>query len=146
MATEIHRIVESAEQGTLERFVCHMSSGVLALGDPQIMPGYCVLYANPVVPHLNALDPESRSKFLMDMALVGDVLLQITDAARINYEILGNKEPALHAHIIPRYAAETEEMRTKPVWLMNWDYAQKFDASLHGQLIAVLAERLKTEQ
>lgn len=35
----------------------------------------------------------------------------------INYEILGNGLPCLHAHVFPRYAWEPEERRKGPVWL-----------------------------
>ena len=50
------------------------------------------------------------------MAAIGDALLEVTDAARINYEILGNKDPALHAHVFPRYACEASDKRHGPVW------------------------------
>lgn len=39
-------------------------------------------------------------------AVIGDALLDVTKAHRINYEILGNSEPELHAHIFPRYEDE----------------------------------------
>jgi diadenosine tetraphosphate (Ap4A) HIT family hydrolase len=51
------------------------------------------------------------------MSLIGDALLEVTAAYRINYEILGNTEPALHAHIFPRYLSEPAEPRGVPVWL-----------------------------
>ena len=51
------------------------------------------------------------------MAIIGDALLEATDAYRINYEILGNTEPALHAHIFPRYLSEPDEPRAVPVWM-----------------------------
>ena len=40
------------------------------------------------------------------MAGLGDAVLLVTGAERINYEILGNVEPALHAHVIPRHTNE----------------------------------------
>ena len=43
----------------------------------------------------------TRKTFFYEMSLVGDALLSVTDAVRINYEMLGNLEPALHAHIFP---------------------------------------------
>jgi diadenosine tetraphosphate (Ap4A) HIT family hydrolase len=36
---------------------------------------------------------------------------------RVNYEILGNEYPHLHAHIFARYAREPDERRRSPVWL-----------------------------
>jgi hypothetical protein len=32
------------------------------------------------------------------MTILGDALLEVTGAYRFNYEILGNLEPAMHAH------------------------------------------------
>jgi hypothetical protein len=49
--------------------------------------------------------------------LVGDALLEITASYRINYEVLGNTEPVLHAHIFPRYLDEPEGLRSVPVWV-----------------------------
>ena len=140
--TAIHRHVESARAGTLARVVARMKSGWVVLGERQIVPGYCLLLPDPVVPHLNALIGAARQRFLDDMARVGDAVLALTDAERINYEILGNVEPALHAHIIPRYAWEEPARRTQPVWLHDWTTAREFDAVLDGDLQTRLAARL----
>jgi diadenosine tetraphosphate (Ap4A) HIT family hydrolase len=113
------------------------------LGDPQILPGYCLLLPDPVVPDLNALASDARRQFLDDMAAVGDAVLAVTAAERLNYEILGNVEPALHAHVIPRYATEPPPTRKQPVWLHDWSVAPKFDAVEHESLRARLAERLR---
>jgi len=78
------------------------------------------------------------------MTLLGDALLKVTGATRINYEILGNSEPELHAHLFPRYAHEPEERRTKPAWFYDWQNAVRYTPELHGhlhsQLKAALAE------
>ena len=47
------------------------------------------------------------------MAALGDAVLEATGAERINYEILGNVDPALHAHVIPRHASEDPDLRRK---------------------------------
>ena len=98
------------------------------LGDPQITRGYCLLLPDPVVPHLNSLSGEARDQFLRDMTALGDAVLAVTRAERINYEILGNVEPALHAHVIPRHASEDPNLRAKPVWLHDWTTAPAVDA------------------
>ena len=52
----------------------------------------------------------------------------LTDAWRINYETLGNSEPALHTHIIPRYRSEPDDKRGRPAWLgYDWRASRKFD-------------------
>jgi diadenosine tetraphosphate (Ap4A) HIT family hydrolase len=116
MKTMIHERVEAARAGTNTTVITRVPSGWVVMGDVQYLPGYCLLLPDPVVPDLNSLDGEQRTQFLKDMAIVGDVLLKVTEAYRINYEIQGNTEPALHAHIIPRYMSEPEELRKIPVW------------------------------
>ncbi|MBD2072747.1 hypothetical protein H6F86_02345 [Phormidium sp. FACHB-592] len=112
MPTLIHRRVEAARAGTNPAVICCVPSGWLVLGDVQFLRGYSLLLPDPVVPDLNALDESGRSQFLHDMAVLGDALLEVTNAYRINYQILGNLEPALHAHVFPRYLMEPEQYRT----------------------------------
>jgi diadenosine tetraphosphate (Ap4A) HIT family hydrolase len=140
--TDIHRQVAVARSGALARVVARMTSGWAVLGDPQITRGYCLLLPDPVVPHLNALGGSLRAAFLDDMARLGDAVMAVTSCERINYEILGNVEPALHAHVIPRFASELPERRRTAVWLHDWSTAPPFSASEHGPLARAIAEAI----
>lgn len=111
-----------------------MPSGFAILADKQVLRGYCLLLPDPIPPHLNALQGDQRKQFLHDMAALGDALLAVTGAARINYEILGNLDPALHAHVIPRYLDEPDHLRTKPIWSYDWDAAPSFSEECYGEL------------
>ena len=142
MSTAIHRQVASAAAGTLPRVIARMPSGWAVLGDPQILPGYSLLLPDPVVGDLNQLVGSSRERFLHDMAAFGDVVLAVTGAERINYDILGNVEPALHAHVIPRYSWEPPEQRRTPVWTHDWSAAPAFASERDAPLLRALAERL----
>jgi diadenosine tetraphosphate (Ap4A) HIT family hydrolase len=142
MPTAIHKQVEAARSGQLARVISRMKSGWAVLGDPQITSGYCLLLPDPVVTDLNALVGERRRQFLDDMARLGDAVLRVTGAERINYEILGNVEPALHAHVIPRHGAEAPERRTQPVWLHDWSAAVPFGGGAHAELRARIAAAL----
>jgi len=126
--TVIDQQVEAARRGELSRVIKMMTSGWAVLGDPQITRGYCLLLPDPVVPHLNSLTGAARDQFLRDIMTLGDAVLAVTGAERINYEILGNVEPALHAHVIPRHASEDPELRKKPVWLHDWNTAPPISA------------------
>ena len=117
MPTLIHRRVRSAREGKNPTVICKMPSGWVVLGDRQFIPGYTLLLSDPVVGDLNELQERERRQFLHDMALIGDALLELTDSYRINYEILGNYDPALHAHIFPRYLSEPEQFRQRPAWM-----------------------------
>ena len=140
--TAIHRQVEAARRGELPRVIGRLPSGWAVLGDPQITGGYCLLLPDPVVPDLNALVGDTRRQFLDDMARLGDAVLAVTGAERINYEILGNVEPALHAHIIPRHNSEDPAQRKQPVWLHDWSTAPAFSSDTHGELRRRLAAAL----
>lgn len=140
--TAIHRFVEQCQSGTLPNLVGKVDSGWVIMGEKQVLPGYCLLLPDPVVPHLNALTGEARAQFLADMTRVGDVVLEVTGAARINYEMLGNLEPALHAHIIPRSESESVDLRTRPIWFYDWEAAPMFDVALHGELREEIRKRL----
>lgn len=141
--TAIHRFVAQARAGDLPPVVARLRSGWVVLGDPQILPGYCLLLPDPVVDDLHALAPVARLQFLEDLGLLGQAVAELTGARRINYEMLGNVEPALHAHVIPRYDSEPESLRAKPVWLHDWDHAPRFDAVRDGDFMRRLRRKLE---
>ncbi len=110
----IVRRVEAARAGQNPYVICRMKAGWLVVGDVQPRPGYCLLLADPVVPSLNDLSEAERIVYALDMARAGDALLAVTGAYRINYETLGNAEPALHTHITPRFTTEPAILRRLP--------------------------------
>ena len=112
----IDEVLHTARNGTNPTLITKMRSGFLLMGFQQFLPGYVVLFADPPAFSLNDLPLVERSNFLDDMAIAGDAVLCCTEAYRMNYEILGNKAPILHAHIFPRYMHEKEDYRTGPVW------------------------------
>lgn len=131
----IQDLVEQARAGRLERVVARMASGWAVFGEVQILPGYCLLLPDPVVPSLNDLKGPARARFLEDWVRLGDAVLAATGALRINYEILGNVTPELHAHVIPRYPREPEPRRLQAVWLHDWETAPRFSTAEHGALL-----------
>jgi len=145
--TLIHERVALARRGENPTVVGRMASGWVVLGDSQLLRGYCVLLSDPVVGSINELNGVERVRFLADMVAVGDALLDVTGAYRINYEIQGNGDPALHAHIFARYQSEDAERRRGPVWMYDQVLrdATRFDpvehAGLRAALRAWLAER-----
>jgi len=134
MTTAIHRRVDALRAGSDPTFVARLASGWAVLGERQVLPGYCLLLPDPVVPSLNALAGAERAAFLSDMAALGDAVLAVTRALRINYAILGNQDPALHAHVIPRYAHEPEAMRTQQPWAYDWNAAPAFERAACAEL------------
>ena len=139
--TAIHRQVESCRSGS-EIVIARMRSGWAVMGQRQVLLGYCLLLPDPVVPHLNALTPQARDVFMSDLGRLGHAVLAATSAVRINYAIFGNLEPALHAHVHPRYADEPQAMRSDNPWAYDWSRAPLFDTALHGQLRDAIRHKL----
>jgi diadenosine tetraphosphate (Ap4A) HIT family hydrolase len=79
------------------------------------------------------------------MAMVGDALMEVTGAYRINYAIAGNTDPYLHAHIVPRYLTEPVVLRKG----LPWSHPQaeidslKFDYDRDRSLIEKLRQAIE---
>ncbi len=140
--TAIHSQVVAAREGRDPRVIARLFSGWAVFGEQQFVRGYALLLPDPVVPNLNALGARERIAFLSDMSRLGDALLKVTGAARINYAIFGNQEPALHAHVIPRYADEPDALRTAHPWTYDWSAAPVFERSAFQELANSLLREL----
>jgi len=139
--TTIHRLVAAAREGREPRVIARLYSGWALFGERQFLRGYTLLLPDPVVPTLNALGAKERTLYLLDVARLGDALLKLTGAVRINYAIFGNQDPALHTHVIPRYADEPEKLRTSNPWAYDWEAAPQFERAAYLEL----AEGLRRE-
>ena len=134
--------IETARNGTNPAVICSAPSGWVFLANMQYLRGYCILQADPIVESLNSLAQEEREQYLRDMAVIGDALLEVTNAYRINYATLGNTEPILHTHIVPRYLDEPEEFRANGPWSYPLEYQASiiFDLERDRELM----ERIRT--
>jgi diadenosine tetraphosphate (Ap4A) HIT family hydrolase len=141
--TAIHRRVRMLQAGKDPTCIARMTSGWAVLGEQQFLRGYALLLPDPVVGTLNALNGAARAQVLADATLLGDALLGVTGALRINYAIFGNLEPALHVHVVPRYAHEDPSLRTAHPWSYDWNAAPQFDPLRDAQLLADLRGALQ---
>lgn len=147
MPTGIHRKIRAAEEGSLASAICRLPSGWLIAGDVQWLPGYCVLMADPVARDFNALSEERRARYALDMGRVGDALLAECGAYRVNYETWGNLDPALHTHIVPRFAHEPDAKRVLPPrQAYAWDQGRPFDASKDGEWVEKVRRYLRISE
>jgi diadenosine tetraphosphate (Ap4A) HIT family hydrolase len=140
--TAIHNQVIAAREGRDPKVIARMFSGWAVFGERQFVRGYALLLPDPVVPNLNALGAKERIAFLSDMSRLGDALLKVTGAARINYAIFGNQDPALHAHVIPRYHDEPAPLRAAQPWAYDWSVAPAFERAASLELADSLLREL----
>jgi diadenosine tetraphosphate (Ap4A) HIT family hydrolase len=141
MADWLQDPIGAAERGENPTVLRRMPSGYAVIGNVQLLPGYCLLLAAPKVTHLSDLAPAARRQFFDDMSLLGEAIetaCRPYGLRRLNYEILGNGDTFVHAHIFPRYIWEPAENVTAPVWLYpreTWnDPAYAYTPYNHGEL------------
>lgn len=117
------------------------------MGKAQFLPGYCTLFADPAVPSINDLHGTARVDFLSDMAMLGDAIIRVTQPIRINYGILCNQHPFLHAHLFPRFEWEPEVLRMQNPWAYPEEYytnpEYQFSEEKHGTLKRDLYDALQ---
>ena len=141
--TAIHRRVSRLRAGEDPALIARLPSGWAVLGEQQFLRGYALLLPDPVVGTLNELHGPERARVLGDAALLGDAVLEVTGALRINYAVFGNLEPALHVHVVPRYANEDPALRTAHPWSYDWSAAPRFDSVRDAGLLADLRRALE---
>jgi len=117
----------------------------MVLCDVQFLRGYSLLLPDPVVTDLNLMNKQQRLEYLNDMSILGDALIEVTGSYRINYKILCNLEPALHAHIIPRYLSEPEEFRKEDPFAYDKKYREsiRFDYERDKELMKQIAQAVQ---
>ena len=142
MSTIIHERVASARRGENPTVIARTRAAWAVMKDVQLPRGSCFLLPDPVVAELTDLPPETLAAFLADMADLGAAILAATDAIRINYHILANTEPALRAHVVPRYADEPSEMLRRPTCFYDTTDAPRFDPVSDRPLMDAIAKEL----
>ena len=119
--------IGSALRGQNPTVLARLPGAFAVLGDVQWLPGYCVLLVDePDVLALENLPMDRQTEFLTSMAVLGQAVQSACSALdpqfrRLNFDILGNTDEFLHAHVWPRYSWEPAERLVKPVWLYTPD-------------------------
>lgn len=143
--------VRSALDRTNPTVLARLPGAFAVIGDVQWLPGYCVLLVDrPGISALGDLEPEEQRTFLSSMAMLGTAVESACRAAdsgfrRMNFDILGNTDEFLHAHVWPRYDWEPAERVRKPVWLYPpefWTLPSLRLGPQHDQLRAAITAEL----
>jgi len=137
--------VAAARAGVEPALICRVPSGWVVLCTMQYLRGYCILLPDPVVPSLNDLTRQQRASYLYDMSVVGDALLEVTGAHRINYAIMGNSDQVLHSHIVPRFRTEPDEFRMNTPWSYQKEIMEStlFDHDRDKDLMSKISDAIK---
>ncbi len=73
------------------------------------------------------------------MTTVGKALAATLNPDKMNYELLGNAQPHLHWHIIPRY--KTDPMWGRPIWAGN-KHRRRLTSEEYAQLVKEIRKHL----
>jgi len=97
---------------SLAQPLAELRASWLGFFDDARFPGRGVLVLKRHVEHFAELDPETTLAFMLDCQKAARAIGAATGAKRMNYAMLGNVEPHLHMHVIPRLVSDPIPLRT----------------------------------
>lgn len=106
--------IEDIKKGKNPNFVAAYKSGYMVKHDNQKRIGYTLFLSKIHARELHELSLKQQSDFLLDMAHAAESVYREYKPVKLNIELLGNKDPHLHWHIIPRYKGD--RFPTYPIW------------------------------
>ena len=93
--------------GARERtWLADLPSGRVLLQDDADFAGYCILYHRRHVAEVFDLRVAERAAFIEDVSRLAAAVAACCRPGKINYANLGNEEPHLHCHVVPRYPTD----------------------------------------
>jgi diadenosine tetraphosphate (Ap4A) HIT family hydrolase len=110
--------IENLRAGKAPNLIAELDSSFVVLrDDAQFYRGYCILLAKRHVRELFDLPREEARALFDEVRSVAEAINNIVKPLKLNYECLGNLEPHVHWHVIPRFESEEESLRVGPVWV-----------------------------
>lgn len=105
------------KKGKNPYFVKEFKTGFVVLSDYQFYKGYTLFLAKKHVREIHQLPEGVKIEFLKEMSLVVEAVFKAFKPLKLNYEALGNTDPHLHWHIIPRY--KNDPNPKQPIWIID---------------------------
>ena len=97
--------------------ICELAMSVVGLNPNQRFRGYTFVTCKKHVTELYHLPLDERVQFCQEMIEVAAALDEVFHPDKINYELLGNRSPHLHWHLIPRY--RNDSLWGHPIWTQS---------------------------
>jgi diadenosine tetraphosphate (Ap4A) HIT family hydrolase len=141
-ACGICALIDRARAGEFPDFVAELPNSFVILGDAQFYRGYCVVLARSHIQEIHLM-PAAEARALFDETVaVGRAVAGTVNPAKLNYECLGNVEPHVHWHVLPRF--ESDPMRAAPIWLRpETERKVKLEDADRRALIHAIGQQLK---
>lgn len=74
-------------------------------------PGRLIVSLRRHHEHFDDLREDTTAMFMADVQKCSRILRKLDGVRRVNIAVLGNRDPHVHAHVIPRYADEVNADR-----------------------------------
>jgi diadenosine tetraphosphate (Ap4A) HIT family hydrolase len=94
--------------------IAELTHTYVGLYDDGRFPGRCIISLKEHQEHLHTLSVSTLSFFMKEVQQLGEAVMKVTGAPRINYAILGNAVPHIHAHVFPRQFPEDRVPNSSP--------------------------------
>lgn len=98
--------IEDIQTGKNPFFVKELETGYVVLADDQFYWGYALFLCKLHAHEIHELEPAFAAAFLKEMSQVAHAVHLAFNPDKLNYELLGNLNPHLHWHIIPRRSSD----------------------------------------
>jgi diadenosine tetraphosphate (Ap4A) HIT family hydrolase len=96
-------------------WIADLRTSTLLLFRDQRFRGYCILsFTSRRVTSLESLSEAEFRSFFLDLRTASRAIREALKPDHMNYELLGNTNPHLHWHIVPRY--KTDPRWGQPIW------------------------------
>lgn len=102
--------------------------------------GYSLFLCKIHKTDLHELDREFRTQFLKEMSLVAEAVYKTFKPDKLNYELLGNSNPHLHWHLIPRYKKDANFTRT--IWTVDKQIRQAVSTQISEKEAIAMKEKI----
>lgn len=111
-----------------DHFIADLGLSRAYLHEDQFFAGWTVVVFQRHATELFHLAPTERFQLIEEVTLVARALAKEFQATKINYELLGNQQPHIHWHVIPRLPNDPAPL--EPVWRVAHDPLRLSDAVL----------------
>jgi diadenosine tetraphosphate (Ap4A) HIT family hydrolase len=96
-------------------FIADWPMHVWRLADDQTWPGWSTLILKSHKTEIFMLTKEERAAAIEEVSRAAEFLKKVTGAHKMNIELLGNQEPHVHWHLVPRKTDDPAWNR--PIWV-----------------------------
>jgi diadenosine tetraphosphate (Ap4A) HIT family hydrolase len=119
--------------------IFEFSDSILYLNEDQLFRGYAILEYREHVKELFDLSGEARGILMGHLCQAAKALQKVFSPDKMNYELLGNKVPHLHWHIVPRF--KSDPAWPEPIWRLSHE-PKKISGKEAGEMISRIQSRL----